>query len=56
MQYLFVTRKFDADTQNAVADKYMKKIREAMKAAEYEAAVNGLFSECEIREGASFEG
>lgn len=56
MQYLFVTRKFDADEKNAVAEKYIKKIRKAMKAAEYEATVNGLFRECEIREGASFEG
>ena len=36
--------------------KYIKKIRKSVKAAEYEAAVNGLLRECEIREGATFEG
>ncbi len=64
MQYLFVSHKSDVgmvaetttDTTNKIAEKYIKKIRKSMKTAEYEAAVNGLFRECDIREGASFEG
>lgn len=59
MQYLFVTREFlsgEAEDNNTIALKYIKKIRKAQRAAEYEAAVNGLFGECDIREGASFEG
>ena len=51
MQYLFI-----GNLQDKTAEKYIKKIRKALKATEYEAAVNGLFRECEIREGAGFEG
>ena len=59
MQYLFVTHEFllgEAEDKNTTALKYIKKIRKAQRAAEYEAAVIGLFGECDIREGASFEG
>jgi tRNA-dihydrouridine synthase len=45
MQYLFENR-----------EKYVKKIRKAQRAAEYESAVRALFAECEIREDAGFEG
>ena len=37
-------------------EKYIKKIRKAQRAAEYESAVRTLFAECEIREDAGFEG
>ena len=64
MQYLFISHKLDAvmveetetDAASRIAEKYIKKIRKSMKVAEYEVAVNGLFRECDIREGASFEG
>lgn len=45
MQYLFENR-----------EKYIKKIRKAQRAAEYESAVRTLFAECRIREDAGFEG
>lgn len=45
MQYLFENR-----------EKYIKKIRKAQRAAEYESAVRTLFAECGIREDAGFEG
>ena len=70
MQYLFVSKNIfemqgnmqggeewnEAEKQNRTALKYIKTIRKTAKAAEYEAAVNGLFRECRIREDASFEG
>lgn len=45
MQYLFEDR-----------EKYIKKIRKAQRAKEYESAVRTLFAECRIRENAGFEG
>lgn len=36
-------------------EKYIKKIRKAQKAAEYESAVNLLFANCPLKEGAGFE-
>lgn len=45
MQYLFDNR-----------EKYIKKIRKAQRATEYESAVRELFAECQIREDAGFEG
>ena len=70
MQYLFVSKNIfemqgnvhgveewnETEKQNRTALKYIKTIRKTAKAAEYEAAVNGLFRECRIREDASFEG
>lgn len=59
-QYLFVGGQRIADEaweeQTKVAEKYMKKIRKSQRAAEYDSAVNGLFYECDIREGVGFEG
>lgn len=36
-------------------EKYIKKIRKAQRAAEYESAVKALFNDCAIRENAGFE-
>ena len=55
MQYLFISKNM-VEIQNSDAMKYLKQIRKANRGAEYEAAVNGLFRECAIREDASFEG
>lgn len=44
MQYLFENR-----------EKYIKKIRKAQRAAEYESAVGALFKDCAIRGNAGFE-
>lgn len=45
MQYLFENR-----------EKYVKKIRKAQRAADYESAVRIMFAECRFREDAGFEG
>ena len=46
-QYLF---------DGQISQKYIKKIRKAKRGVEYETAVEELLQECDIREGAGFEG
>lgn len=51
LQYLFEDR--EEETRK---EKYLKQIRKAQRKTDYKAAVNTLFRECEIKQGAGFKG